>query len=199
MKDIVNYRNMKGSINLLIKNMIKHLKLITKHKLVVFKLSCMAGIPWRGLVHDISKYSPTEFFESVKYYVGTHSPISEAKKDKGYSEAWLHHKGRNKHHSEYWVDLEAPEKTPIIPYKYVAEMLCDKLAAGIVYKGKKWTKEYQLKYWANEKENVLMNENVKKLVTDFLTQVSEKGIKPVLNKENLRELYDKYCSKKQNI
>lgn len=184
---------------MLIKNMIKHLKLITKHKLVVFKLSCMAGIPWRGLVHDISKYSPTEFFESVKYYVGTHSPISEAKKDKGYSEAWLHHKGRNKHHSEYWVDLEAPEKTPIIPYKYVAEMLCDKLAAGIVYKGKKWTKEYQLKYWANEKENVLMNENVKKLVTDFLTQVSEKGIKPVLNKENLRELYDKYCSKKQNI
>ena len=193
MKDIVNYRNMKGSINLLIKNMIKHLKLITKHKLVVFKLSCMAGIPWRGLVHDISKYSPTEFFESVKYYVGTHSPISEAKKDKGYSEAWLHHKGRNKHHSEYWYDMSAPEKTPVMPYKYAAEMLCDKLAAGMAYEGKNWTKEYELEYWNKEKDLVKVNPKIKKFITSALEEVAKDGINKTLTKKNIREKYEKYC------
>ena len=94
---------------MIIKNVIKHLILITKHKWVVFKLCCKVGIPWRGLVHDLSKYSPTEFFESIKYYTGTHSPITGEKQDKGYSEAWLHHKGRNKHHSEYWIDYAAPD------------------------------------------------------------------------------------------
>ena len=114
-----------------IKNVIKHFKLITKHKWVVFKLCCKLRLFWRGLVHDLSKYSPTEFWESVKYYEGNRSPIVSCKQDKGYSESWLHHKGRNKHHSEYWVDMNAPEKTPIMPYKYTAEMICDKLAAGI--------------------------------------------------------------------
>ena len=89
--------------------------------------------------------------------------------------------------------MDSPEKTPIMPYKYVAEMLCDKLAAGIVYEGKNWTKEYELGYWLKEKEKVLMNEKLKELVTDFMEQVSEKGIKPVLNKKNLKELYKKYC------
>ena len=102
-----------------IKNVIKHFVLITHHKWVVFKLCCKAGQPWRGFLHDFSKYSPTEFFESAKYYVGTHSPITEARKDKGYSEAWLHHRGRNRHHAEYWIDNRAPNQTPIIPYKYV--------------------------------------------------------------------------------
>ena len=128
-------------IEMYLKNVIKHFGLITHHKWVVFKLCCKIGEPWRGLVHDMSKYSPTEFIESSKYYTGKHSPISEAKRENGYSKAWLHHKGRNKHHSEYWIDENAPDKTPIIPYKYAAEMVCDKLAAGMVYQGKNFTKE----------------------------------------------------------
>ncbi len=106
-----------------IKNIFKHLKLITKHKWIVFKLCCKAGIPWRGICHDLSKYSPTEFLEGIKYYQGNRSPITAAKEEKGYSEAWLHHKGRNKHHGEYWLDLSTKEKTPIMPYKYTVEML----------------------------------------------------------------------------
>ena len=81
------------------------------------------GEPWRGLVHDLSKYSPTEFWEGVKYFNGHHSPITDCKKDKGYSDAWLHHKGRNRHHADYWVDMDAPVKYPLIPYQYVAEMM----------------------------------------------------------------------------
>ena len=97
-------------IEMYLKNVIKHFGLITHHKWVVFKLCCKIGEPWRGLVHDMSKYSPTEFIESSKYYTGKHSPISEAKRENGYSKAWLHHKGRNKHHSEYWIDENAPDK-----------------------------------------------------------------------------------------
>ena len=177
-----------------LKNIVGHFMVITRHKWVVFKLCCKVGQPWRGLVHELSKYSPTEFWEGVKYFNGKHSPITDAKKDKGYSQAWLHHKGRNKHHTDYWVDLSAPDKTPIIPYQYVAEMLCDKLAAGMVYKGKDWTKEYELDYWLNERDKTLVNDQVEALITEFLTQVSKDGIDKVLTKKNVKALYKKYCS-----
>lgn len=176
-----------------ISNIFKHIKLITKHKWVVFKLCCKAGIPWRGFLHDFSKYSPTEFLESIKYYNGHKSPIVQARIENGYSDAWLHHKGRNRHHLEYWIDFNAPVKTPIIPYKYAIEMLCDKLAAGIAYQGKDWTKEYPLNYWKKEKDRTIANEKIIDLITDCMTQISEKGIEPVINKENLKELYKKHC------
>ena len=176
-----------------LKNIAKHFMVITRHKWVVFKLCCKVGQPWRGLVHDLSKYSPTEFWEGVKYFNGAHSPITDCKKTEGYSKAWLHHKGRNKHHTDYWVDLNAPDKTPIIPYKYVAEMLCDKLAAGIIYKGKNWTKEYELEYWLNERDKTLVNDQVEQLITEFFRQVSQDGINKVLTKKNVMALYSKYC------
>lgn len=176
-----------------IKNLIGHFCLITRHRWVVFKLCVKVGEPWRGFVHDLSKYSPTEFWEGVKYFNGKHSPITDCKRKEGYSKAWLHHRGRNRHHVEYWVDLNAPDKTPIIPYKYVAEMICDKLAAGIIYEGKSWTKEFELQYWLNEKGKEPVNEQVDKVITEILTLVSDVGINKALTKKNLKEIYIKYC------
>ena len=176
-----------------LRNLVKHTKLITHHKWVVFKLCCKIGEPWRGFMHDWSKYSPTEFIESVKYYNGTHSPITEAKKANGYSKAWLHHKGRNRHHAEYWVDESAENKTPIIPYKFAAEMICDKLSAGMTYMGDKFTKEYELEYWKKEQEKIRMNPKMKQYVTEVLTQVAENGIDKALTKQNVRVIYKKYC------
>ena len=83
---------------MLLKNALKHTKLVLRHKWVVFKLCCRVGIPWRGFMHDWSKFSPTEFCESIRYYVGTHSPIEECRRNKGYSYAWVHHVSKNKHH-----------------------------------------------------------------------------------------------------
>lgn len=177
-----------------LKNIFKHFFVISRHRWIVFKLCAKAGIFWRGILHDLSKYSPIEFFEGVKYFKGTYSPIIECKKENGYSKAWLHHKGRNKHHTEYWIDLNAPEKTPIMPYKYTVEMLCDKLAAGIIYQGKNWNKEYPIRYWEKEREKILINKKMEDLVTDFLVQVSEKGIDETVNKKNLKNLYSKYCT-----
>lgn len=178
---------------MIVKNVFKHIKLVSKHKWYVFKFSIKLGIPFRGLMHDMSKFSPTEFWESVKYYNGAKSPITVSKQINGYSKAWLHHKGRNKHHLEYWVDNTAPEKTPIIPYKYVAEMICDKLSASIVYNGKNWTKSSQLEYWSKEKKKMQMNIHIEQMLTEVFEQVAEKGIKSVLTKANIRNLYKKHC------
>lgn len=167
------------SINIII-NVIKHFKLVAKHKFLVFKFCCKLGVPFRGLVHDLSKYSFEEFGESIKYYTGTKSPISECKEKNGYSRAWLHHKGRNKHHLEYWVDLTAPNPAPVIEYKYVAEMVSDKMAAGIVYNGKNWTNSSQYDYWEKEKKKTIMNPKIEKFFTQVFLDVKEKDRKSVV-------------------
>ena len=86
-----------------------------------------------------------------------------------------------------------------MPYKYVAEMLCDKMAAGMVYRGKKWTKEYELQYWLKEKDRVMVNPKIADLITDCFTQVSEKGIEETLTKTNIKQLYEKYCIRMENL
>ena len=80
-----------------------------------------------------------------------------------------------------------------MPYKYVAEMLCDKMAAGMIYQGKNWNKEYQLEYWKKEREQTLINEKIEKIITEFLTQVSIDGLDKALTRKNLKYLYKKYC------
>ena len=172
---------------------IKHFNLITKHKWIVFKLCLKAGIPFRGLMHDLSKYSPTEFIESAKFYVGDHSPITEAKKANGYSKAWLHHKGRNKHHYEYWYDAKATDKTPVIPYKYAVEMVCDTLAAGKIYLKEKWNNNSQLEYWLRTKDLEYINLKTAEFLEAVYKEVSENGIDKTINKNNLKRLYKKYC------
>ena len=175
-----------------VKNLVMHFHLVNKHRFKVFKLCLKAGIPFRGLVHDLSKYSPSEFFESAKYYSGDKSPITNCRKELGYSLAWLHHKGRNKHHYEYWFDYNAPVVTPIIPFKYVLEMICDSFAAGQTYQGKNWDKGYQLTYWNKVKDKAIMNQKIKDLLERVYTEVSIQGLKPVLKKKYLKKLYDEY-------
>ena len=124
------------------KKFIGHLHVVNRHRFKVFCLCVRAGVPLRGLLHDLSKYSFIEFWEGVKYFSKDYSPIITCKKVNGYSEAWLHHKGRNKHHYEYWYDYATIEPTPIIPYKYFVEMVCDMLGSGMTYQCKKWTNKY---------------------------------------------------------
>lgn len=136
-----------------------HLNTILKHKWWVFYYCWKAGIPWRGLVHDLSKFHPVEFLESVKYYTGTSSPIDTCKEENGYSDAWMHHKGRNKHHYEYWQDYFDYGGVAIeMPYEYTIEMLCDYLGAGRAYHGKNFSMEKELEWWKKKKENCAMHE-----------------------------------------
>jgi len=177
---------------MIIKNFFKHLHLINKHKYLVFKLTIKAGIPFQGLVHDLSKYTPTEFIESIKYYNGKKSPISLSKKENGYSKAWLHHKGRNKHHFEYWYDFNAPIKTPIIPYKYTVEMICDTIAASMAYMGKDWNPKSQREYFENRKDLDYINDSIKEILIDVYIQIEKNGINKTINKKNLKKIYYKH-------
>ena len=178
-------------------NAVKHFATITKHKWIVFKLCCKAGEPWRGFMHDWSKYSPTEFWESAKYYTGKFSPIHACRKINGYSKAWLHNKGRNKHHHEFWYDYATVEKTPVMPYKYAVEMICDNLAAGIVYNGKKWTNSTQLEYWTKVESKKRVNPKINKFAKEIFKQISEQGINPVIKKKNLKKVYNEIIFSKE--
>ena len=125
-------------------NIWKHFKTITHHKILVAKGCFKVGLYKQGLLHDMSKYSPTEFWVGAKYYQGTRSPNNAEREDIGYSSAWLHHKGRNKHHYEYWIDYSMQAlpggMAPVpMPDKYIAEMIMDRIAASKVYMGGEYT------------------------------------------------------------
>lgn len=116
----------------------RHFYTITRHRHRVIRHCFRAGIGLGGLKHDLSKYSPAEFFVGARYYFGTHSPNDGERARRGYSRAWLHHKGRNRHHFEYWSDYNPQTRVvePVkMPVRYVAEMFCDRLAASKVYRG----------------------------------------------------------------
>lgn len=178
----------------MILNFFRHIGTVLRHKWKVFQLCVRAGIPWRGFVHDLSKFSWTELKESVRYYNGKRSPLAIAKEEKGYSEAWLHHKGHNKHHYQYWYDYEASNLTPMMPYCYVVEMICDSFAAGLVYQGKNWTKEYQLSYWNRVKERAKIPAELRGMLDEVYEAVAKEGLKPVVRKKRLQEIYQKHVT-----
>ena len=111
-----------------------HLRTVQKHRRAVRKLLFKCGLYWQGLTHDLSKFSPTEFWLGVKYFTGTASPHVKERRETGYSEAWIHHHNRNKHHAEYWVDIVDGKSVHIgMPYNYLIEMACDRIAASKTY------------------------------------------------------------------
>lgn len=157
---------------------IKHFITITKHRHLVMKLCFKMGLYKQGLLHDLSKYSYTEFSNSAKYYVGTYSPTISERKEKGYSDVWMHHKGRNKHHYEYWFDFSNVEKkyVPIkIPIQYVKEMICDRIAASKVYLKDQYTKSSALEYFNRTYDRHEMHPDTSALLKSWLELVSEKG------------------------
>ena len=175
-----------------IKNIFKHLWLVTKHRHRVFINCIKCGIPWRGLVHDLSKFSPTEFWESVKYYQGNRSPIGVCRRATGVSEAWLHHKGRNKHHIEYWMDPDC-EFTPMMPYKYAVECICDKIAATMTYNGKNYTPDKALWHWDKYGSRVAGNPKTMLFIRTVFLDMCDGGEKRVLNKRYMKETYKRIC------
>lgn len=136
----------------------KHFKTITHHKLLVMKYCFRMGLYKQGLLHDLSKYSPVEFLVGAKYYQGDRSPNNAEREDTGVSMAWLHHKGRNRHHFEHWVDY-CPESEKVImgakmPRRYVAEMLADRIGASKNYRGDLYTNKDPLEYYLRGKERL---------------------------------------------
>lgn len=162
----------------MIKNIFAHFGTITKHRWCVMKNCFRAGLYWQGLTHDLSKFSPTEFLRGIKYYQGTRSPNEEERETQGYSQAWMHHKGRNKHHFEYWVDIDPRTKVygPVeMPYKYLAEMFCDRVAACMVYRGKEYDDSSALQYYLRGHAREMMHPVSAQQLEELLTLLSREG------------------------
>lgn len=161
-----------------------HLKTINHHKVLVTKLLFRCGLYKQGILHDLSKYHPVEFLAGVKYYQGYRSPINAEKEVKGYSLGWLHHKGKNKHHWEYWLDNANRKSDDVVhgitaiemPKEYVVEMVCDRIAASMNYQKEKYTDASALEYFLNGKDSVFMHPNTYKLTKHLLTYLKKNGL-----------------------
>ncbi len=171
---------------------IKHFKVITRHRHKVIEHAAKCGILWQGLLHDLSKYSPAEFIPGAKYFVGTKSPNVTERLEFGYSKAWMHHQGRNKHHFEYWHDY-SPETGKVenvkMPFKYVAEMFCDRVAASKIYLGEDYTDNFPIKYFLRAKGRRPIHPETSDEIEALLVMLAEKGEDAVFKaiRERLKE------------
>lgn len=157
---------------------VKHFETITKHRHEVIKNCFKAGIPIQGLLHDLSKYSPSEFVVGAIYYQGDRSPNEGEREAYGYSKAWMHHKGRNKHHFEYWTDYDPKTRRMSavnMPYRYIVEMFCDRVAASKVYLQDAYTDDAPLAYFERGKKNRLIHPETSATIEKLLKMLSVKG------------------------
>jgi len=158
---------------------IKHLKTITHHHNLVMTHCFKCGLYWQGLFHDLSKLSPVEFWSGAKYFCGTESPNNVQRRTLGYTPAWLHHKGRNKHHLEYWIDYSLGEDSPLagmrMPNKYVVEMVCDRIAASKTYLKDKYTDEGPWNYYLFGKNHLVLHPETRATLEKCLTVLKDEG------------------------
>ena len=147
--------------------------------MLVMKGCFKVGLYKQGLHHDLSKYSPTEFIVGCKYYQGNVSPNNGERKEKGYSSAWLHHKGRNKHHMEYWIDYGMPSQPPVVgtrmPEKYVVEMFIDRMSASKNYQGSAYTDKSPIEYYNRGKDRCIIHPESREMLETLLNMLAEKG------------------------
>lgn len=164
----------------------EHFKTITKHKIMVMGYCFRIGLYKQGILHDLSKYSPAEFMVGCRYYQGTRSPNNAEREATGMSLSWLHHKGRNKHHFEYWVDYTSPRSDTVIagvqmPRKYVAEMIMDRICASRVYNGF-YSDSQPLEYFMKSKDSMwFIHRETRRQMEFLLTMLAEKGERKTLS------------------
>ncbi len=158
----------------------KHFKTVTRHRHEVIRNCFRAGIGFQGLFHDLSKYMPAEFIPGVKYYQGDRSPNEMERETIGYSNAWMHHKGRNRHHYEYWNDYNPRTKrieAVKMPPRYFVEMVCDRIAASKIYYGDNYTDESSLNYYLRKKGKMFINRDTERDLEKILRILAFSGEK----------------------
>lgn len=160
---------------------IAHFKTITEHRLLVCRYCLRLGLVWQGLSHDLSKFSPVEFWRGAKYYQGDRSPNDAERLDTGRSLAWLHHKGRNRHHFEYWVDYTLEPDGSVgfganpMPMRYIAEMFCDRIAASRVYLGEAYTDAAPWTYFVTAKDKIPIHPDTSAEIEEMLRVLKDEG------------------------
>ena len=163
-------------------NAIGHTKTILKHKAYVARFCFESGLYLQGITHDLSKFSPVEFRAGMHHFQGVRSPNNAEREACGISPSWLHHKGRNRHHFEYWIDYDTTPGSVHhmagcrMPRRYVAEMIFDRVSASMVYLGDRYHDGAPLEYFLNMKEIAwFIHPTTLRQMEFLLTMWKEKG------------------------
>ena len=159
----------KNEYKITLNKIILHIKTILIHKYWVAKYCFKCGLIWRGIVHDLSKFSITEFIPNVKYVEQGISPVDVQLKLFGYAPGFMHHKGHNDHHFPYW-STGFSEGCYIVrfPLDPAIECICDIIGASRAYNGKNWTPKILLDYWT---EKIKYKEAIHPDTRDFIDTV----------------------------
>jgi len=134
-----------------------------------------SGLILRGILHDLSKFLPDEFFPYANFFYnkknifnkrtncknGYRKPTSTG--DNRFDFAWLLHIKRNKHHWQWWVVPNENKGVNIlpIPEPYITEMLCDWIGAGRAqgHRSPKDNPYLNVREWYKENQNKIQLED----------------------------------------
>lgn len=166
----------------LLKKHFKYLRYVLRHKWFVF-LECVKMaydmrapmLIWRGVMHDISKFLPSEFFPYSNHFYGEGKSIKSGRDETGYYKptdtgdakfdfAWLLHQKRNSHHWQWWVLPKDNGGMKVMKMGVIdiLEMVCDWKGAGRA-QGTPDT----LAWYRKNKDKMMLDDSVR-LVVEFL-------------------------------
>ena len=157
------------------KKFLSYVSYVVRHKYYVLLAGLKIGAPIHLLLlHDVSKFLPSEFLAYVNYFYGKEENCSrkEFKRKLDFDKAWLKHQNRNKHHWQYWVLLKDDGSIipMIIPHKYILEMVADWAGAGRAIAGK-----WEVKKWyVKNKDKIVLHEVSRLVVEELLNEFFEK-------------------------
>ena len=122
-----------------------------------------------------------KFLVGCKYFQGDRSPNNAEREATGVSTAWLHHKGRNKHHYEYWIDYTTEKEHLLtgtkMPTRYVIEMFMDRVAASKTYQKEHYKDCHPLEYYEHgaAKLGNMVHKDTAALLHHLLKMLAEQG------------------------
>lgn len=164
------------------KKHLRYARYVARHKWYVFLACCDLGIPWRGILHDWSKFLPCEWNPYVEYFYGEplqsyrayygdvremhlSAGCTKEQRQERFDAAWLHHQHANKHHYQHWVLRNDDGDTRILqmPDVYMREMVADWRGAGRAL-GKPDTAAW----YAKNREHILLHPITRVSVESFL-------------------------------
>ncbi len=125
------------------KQYIQYMKYVLRHKWYVMNECFRNRLYWQGIIHDLSKFLPSEFVPYAEYFHNKDGSSKVVRGATGYYQAaetgdpeftvaWLFHQNRNPHHWQFWIlalDDGGILSVPM-PEKYAKEMVCDWVGAG---------------------------------------------------------------------
>jgi len=151
---------------------LRYLKYVIIHKWYCLRACIRLSSPWMreivllGLLHDWSKFRPSEWFSYVEHFYGDGRSLDVA---------WLHHIHRNKHHHQYWVlkQDDGEVKCLDMPDKYILEMVADWYAAGMAI-----CKRSTITPWYNEnKHRIVLSERTRQILENVIKNFDKRVIK----------------------